>query len=173
MDWPRRILEVGTLLKDTLVFGLLIPSAERTRRCAGRRKPESILSASGLEVEERRKLQEGKDRGRRTKFKRPGRGSVKLITLNKNFSEALMTGAGLLAEFLSSYECLTHISQLEATTMTISELKRLPTSKVRRIAQSLNLIIDLPGLTKGEMVGMISDRLGEGKVGWTLLDQFN
>jgi hypothetical protein len=56
--------------------------------------------------------------------------------------------------------------------MTISELKKLPTAKVRRIAKSLNLIIDLPGMTKGEMVGMISDRLGEGKVGWTLLDQF-
>lgn len=56
--------------------------------------------------------------------------------------------------------------------MTISEMKRLPTSKVRRIARSLNLIIDLPGMTKGEMVGMISDRLGEDKVAWTLLDQF-
>jgi hypothetical protein len=109
MDWPRRILEVGTLLKDTLVFGLLIPSAERTRRCAGRRKPESILSASGLEVEERRKLQEGRDRERRTKFKRPGRGSVKLITLNKNYSEALNTGAETLAEVLSLIERLAHI----------------------------------------------------------------
>ena len=171
MDWPRRILEVGTLLKDTLVFGLLIPSAERTRRCAGRRKPESILSASGLEVEERRKLQEGRDRERRTKFKQPGRGSVKLITLNKNYSEALNTGAETLAEVLSLIERLL-VSKLEATTMTISELKRLPAAKVRRIAKSLNLIIDLPGLTKGEMVGMISDRLGEGQVGWTLLDQF-
>jgi len=56
--------------------------------------------------------------------------------------------------------------------MTISEMKRLPTSKVRRIARSLNLIIDLSGMTKGEMVGMISDRLGEDKVAWTLLDQF-
>ena len=56
--------------------------------------------------------------------------------------------------------------------MTISELKKLPAAKVRRIAQGLNLIIDLPGLTKGEMVGMISDRLGEDKVGWTLLEQY-
>jgi hypothetical protein len=61
---------------------------------------------------------------------------------------------------------------MEATTMTIEELKKLPVGKVRWIARSLNLIIDLPGMTKGEMVGMISDRLGEGKVGWTLLDQF-
>jgi len=56
--------------------------------------------------------------------------------------------------------------------MTIEELKKLPAAKVRRIARSLNLIIDLPGMTKGEMVGMISDRLGEDKVAWTLLDQF-
>jgi hypothetical protein len=56
--------------------------------------------------------------------------------------------------------------------MTTSELKRLPAAKVRRIARSLKLIIDLPGMTKDEMVGMISDRLGEDKVGWTLLDQF-
>ena len=56
--------------------------------------------------------------------------------------------------------------------MTIAELKKLPAAKVRRKAQSLNLIIDLPNMTKGEMVGMISDRLGEGQVGWTLLDQF-
>ena len=56
--------------------------------------------------------------------------------------------------------------------MTISQLKKLPVGKVRRIARSLNLIIDLPGMTKGEMVGMISDRLGEDKVAWTLLDQF-
>ena len=82
-----------------------------------------------------------------------------------------MTGARSLADSCLSLSALL-ISQLEATTMTISELKRLPTSKVRRIARSLNLIIDLPGMTKGEMVGMISDRLGEDKVGWTLLDQF-
>ena len=56
--------------------------------------------------------------------------------------------------------------------MTISQLKKLPAAKVRRIARSLNLIIDLPGMTKGEMVGMISDRLDEDKVAWTLLDQF-
>ena len=56
--------------------------------------------------------------------------------------------------------------------MTIEELKKLPVGKVRRIARSLNLIIDLPGMTKGEMAGMISDRLGEDKVAWTLLDQF-
>ena len=56
--------------------------------------------------------------------------------------------------------------------MTISELHKLPAAKVRRIARSLNLIIDLPGMTKGEMVGMISDRLVEDKVGWKLLDQY-
>jgi hypothetical protein len=56
--------------------------------------------------------------------------------------------------------------------MTIEELKKLPVAKMRRIARSLNIIIDLPDMTKGEMVGMISNRLGEDKVGWTLLDQF-
>ena len=56
--------------------------------------------------------------------------------------------------------------------MTIEELKKLPVGKVRRIARNLNLIIDRLGMTKGEMVGMISDRLGEDKVAWTLLDQF-
>ena len=56
--------------------------------------------------------------------------------------------------------------------MTISQLKKLPAAKVRWIARNLNLIIDLPGMTKGEMGGMISDRLGEDKVAWTLLDQF-
>ncbi len=56
--------------------------------------------------------------------------------------------------------------------MTASELHKLPAAKVRRIAQSLILITDLPGMTKSEMVGMISDRLGEDKVGWKLLDQY-
>ena len=56
--------------------------------------------------------------------------------------------------------------------MTIEELKKFPVAKVRRIARSLKLIIDLPGMTKGEIVGMISERLGEDKVSWTLLDQF-
>ena len=85
----------------------------------------------------------------------------------------LKAGVGLLAEILClSLSALAQYPKMEATTMTIEELKKLPVGKVRRIARSLNLIIDLPGMTKGEMVGMISDRLGEDKVAWTLLDQF-
>jgi hypothetical protein len=59
--------------------------------------------------------------------------------------------------------------------MTIDELKKLSAFKVRQIARSLNLIIDLPGTTKAEIIGYIIDRLGspeENRVGWKLLDQY-
>ena len=90
---PKRTLGIGPLKAERMAD---------PEMCGIKEAGVVTLSGSGLEVVERRKLQEG--RGRETVGVIQAAGSGKRETDNLNLNLALIAGVGVLAEFLPLYE---------------------------------------------------------------------